>query len=78
MELQPTNISQLSGAHKRVLLKKLLERENLTKEHYGMAYKELKNKCNIYIKGALKRNKEDEVQYYRNLISKLKIDKANA
>lgn len=28
MELQPTDISQLSGDHKRVLLKKLLERRN--------------------------------------------------
>ena len=28
MELQPTNISQLSDDHKRVLLKKLLERRS--------------------------------------------------
>ena len=59
-------------------LKKLLEQGKLTKKQYEIAYKELKNKCDIYIKGALKRDKNDEVRYYQDLISKLDTTKAYA
>jgi len=59
-------------------LKKILEQGNLSEDQYKITYKELKNKCNIYIKGALKRNKKEEVQYYRDLVSKLDRDSVHA
>lgn len=49
-------------------LKKILEQENITPENYTIIYKELINKCNIYIKGAIKRNKIAEVDYYRKIV----------
>ncbi|MEM7816870.1 MAG: glycosyltransferase family 2 protein, partial [Candidatus Aenigmatarchaeota archaeon] len=52
-------------------LKKILESGLLEKENYGIAFEELKNKCYIYIKGALKRNKNEEVEYYKNIIEEL-------
>ena len=53
-------------------LKKILEQRKLTKEKYEIAYAELQNKCDIYIKGAAKRNKLDEANYYRKLINALR------
>jgi hypothetical protein len=49
-------------------LKKLLDANILTPEQREKAVKELKRKCVIYIKGALKRGKTQEVQYYNELI----------
>ncbi|MCK5289020.1 MAG: glycosyltransferase, partial [Candidatus Omnitrophica bacterium] len=49
-------------------LQKILNQKKLTPENYTIIYKELINKCNIYIKGAIKRNKTDEVDYYRKII----------
>lgn len=48
-------------------LKKILKNNNLSKPNYQLAYQELKHKCDIYIKGALRRGKNAEVSYYRNL-----------
>lgn len=53
-------------------LEKILRNENLSEPNYQLAYQELQNKCDIYIKGALKRGKETEILYYRNLCEKLK------
>ncbi|MCM8831122.1 MAG: glycosyltransferase [Candidatus Omnitrophica bacterium] len=53
-------------------LKKILESNELDKTNYKIAFEELKNKCEIYIKGALKRNKEEEAKYYQKLIDLLK------
>ena len=50
-------------------LKKILEGATLNDQDYKIARAELKNKCSIYIKGAVKRGKTDEVNRYRKLIS---------
>lgn len=52
-------------------LEKILKTGALNDEDYKLAYKELNKKCEIYIKGALKRKKIKEAQYYKNLINKL-------
>ena len=50
-------------------LKKILETGNLNESQYKTAYQELKNKCIIYIKGALKRKDLKKAAYYRSLIA---------
>ncbi len=57
-------------------LKKILEHGNLTTQNYQTAYEELKKKCAIYIKGAAKRNRADEIKYYNELIERLKTNYA--
>jgi len=49
---------------------KILTLERLSDEQKKCAIKELNRKCNIYIKGAKKRGKEKEVEYYSNLARK--------
>ncbi|UCG34994.1 MAG: glycosyltransferase [Candidatus Omnitrophota bacterium] len=49
-------------------LKKILANGELNKELAQIAFEELKEKCSIYIKGALKRKKTKEAQYYKGLI----------
>ncbi len=49
-------------------IKKLLDQGKLNPEQKEAAIKELKRKCTIYIKGAKKRNKTKEVEYYNSLI----------
>lgn len=53
-------------------LEKILRNQNLSELNYQLAYKELKRKCDIYIKGALKRGKKTEVSRYSNLCKDLK------
>jgi glycosyltransferase involved in cell wall biosynthesis len=52
-------------------LKKILEQGKLTKEKYEIAYKELKNKCSIYSKGAKKRGKLSQASNYQRLVEDL-------
>lgn len=52
-------------------LKKILEQKILSTKNYNTIYKELIHKCNIYIKGAIKRNKIKEANYYRRIVKKL-------
>jgi len=49
-------------------IKKLLESNILNKRQQKLTIKELKRKCEIYVKGAIKRKKAEEVKYYKNLI----------
>jgi glycosyltransferase involved in cell wall biosynthesis len=56
-------------------LKKILEEGNLDTKKYKIALEELKNKCRIYIQGAKKRKKYQEVKYYQNLILELERKK---
>lgn len=51
-------------------LNKILEGGVLNEENFQVALGELKNKCEIFIKGALKRNKLKEVEHYRELVKK--------
>jgi len=51
-------------------LKKILESNELTKDNFKIAADELKRKCEIFIKGALKRGKIKEVDYCRSLVEK--------
>jgi glycosyltransferase involved in cell wall biosynthesis len=53
---------------------KLLDNENLSKEHYNTAYKELRNKCGIYANGCFKRGKENEGNRYLEIISEYNRD----
>jgi glycosyltransferase involved in cell wall biosynthesis len=50
-------------------INKLLKTKELKEEYRLLAYEELAKKCLIYIKGALKRNKIKDAQYYQNLIN---------
>lgn len=54
-------------------IKKLLENNNLKEEYYQLALKELKHKCNIYVKGAEKRGKTADIEHYKKLIDLLNI-----
>jgi len=49
---------------------KLLENNKLDQEKRKWAAGELKRKCDIYIKGALKRGKIKEVNFYKEIIKK--------
>lgn len=51
-------------------LKKIIETNSLDKEKYSLLLQELKRKCSIYIKGAIKRNKLEEAEYYRKIMGK--------
>ncbi|MDP8289412.1 MAG: glycosyltransferase [Candidatus Susulua stagnicola] len=48
-------------------LEKILKSKSLSMINYQLAYQELKTKCDIYIKGAIKRGKKAEINYYKNL-----------
>lgn len=52
-------------------LSKILKNAELNKENYEIAHSELKKKCEIFIKGAAKRGKTEEVEYYRGLCQKI-------
>jgi len=56
-------------------LQKILESKKLTKNYQRIALDELKHKCAIYIKGALKRDKIPEINKYQKLIEK--VEKIN-
>lgn len=56
-------------------LQKILESKKLTKNYQKIALDELKHKCAIYIKGALKRNKISEINKYQKIIKK--VEKIN-
>ncbi|MCK9573928.1 MAG: glycosyltransferase family 2 protein [Candidatus Omnitrophica bacterium] len=51
-------------------LKKILESNELTSDNFKIAADELKRKCGIFIKGAIKRGKIKEVERYRALVEK--------
>lgn len=51
-------------------LKKILESKELCGDNFKIAADELKRKCKIFIKGALKREKFKEASYYQSLIEK--------
>lgn len=55
-------------------LTNILESKILTKELTIIALEELKKKCSIYIQGAIKRNKINEADYYKNIV--LKFEKS--
>ena len=59
-------------------LNKILEAGVLNEAHYKIALGELKNKCEIFIKGASKRNRTKEIEEYKNLIAKFKEHTGNA
>lgn len=50
-------------------LTKILKTGKLNNSNYQAAAEELKRKCQIYIKGAKKRGKIKDVNYYKNLIT---------
>jgi glycosyltransferase involved in cell wall biosynthesis len=56
-------------------LQKILESRELNEENYRIAFNELKYKCSIYIKGAAKRKKIEEVDYYNKLILRFENQK---
>ncbi len=49
-------------------LEKILFSGRLNARDYALTYAELKKKVDIYVNGAAKRGKVDEVKYYRNLL----------
>ncbi|MDP2924600.1 MAG: glycosyltransferase [Candidatus Omnitrophota bacterium] len=51
-------------------LQKILESGELNKKNHKIALNELKIKCEIFIKGALKRGKVKEIQHYQKLMVK--------
>ncbi|MDD4183323.1 MAG: glycosyltransferase family A protein [Candidatus Omnitrophica bacterium] len=51
-------------------LKKILESKELSGDNFRIAADELKRKCNIFIKGALKRGKTKEANSYKLLMEK--------
>lgn len=51
-------------------LQKILNDENLDSEKYKIACAELQHKCLIYIKGAKKRKKNNEIKKYQAIIDK--------
>ncbi|MFH2145374.1 MAG: glycosyltransferase [Candidatus Omnitrophota bacterium] len=53
-------------------LNKILESAKLTPEQNAIAAKELRRKCAIYIKGAAKRGKVKDVEFYTKLMEKYK------
>jgi len=53
-------------------LEKILKNGSLNHKNYSLAYNELKRKCEIYITGALKRNKLKQANEYKQLIAKYK------
>ncbi len=53
-------------------LEKILESKNLDEKKYKTAYNELKRKCLIYIKGAKKRKKFNQVKKYWEILDKHK------
>lgn len=52
-------------------IKKLLENNNLKEDYYQMALKELKHKCDIYIKGSEKRGNITDAKHYKRLYNSL-------
>lgn len=48
-------------------IKKMLDSGQLDEESRRLAAAELKHKCSIYLKGAAKRNKVEEVAFYRRI-----------
>jgi glycosyltransferase involved in cell wall biosynthesis len=55
-------------------LNKILESGALNEGNFQVAFGELKNKCEIFIKGALKRNKTKEAGHYKKLIKRFARD----
>jgi glycosyltransferase involved in cell wall biosynthesis len=53
-------------------IEKILESDELSKENFELARKELKIKCEIYIIGCNKRGRVEEAEHYRELIKKYK------
>lgn len=51
-------------------LLKILENENTEKYYQKIAYQQLKTKCIIYLKGAAKRDKLNEIKKYQNILNK--------
>ncbi|WP_455210684.1 glycosyltransferase family 2 protein [Kaarinaea lacus] len=52
-------------------LLKMLNEQTLSKINYQMTVAMLKEKCAIYIQGALKRDKQSEADYYQNIIDSI-------
>ncbi|MCP4653650.1 MAG: glycosyltransferase [Candidatus Omnitrophica bacterium] len=44
---------------------------SLSGDNYKIAHQELKNKCTIYLKGAVKRDRSSEIEYYQQLLAQL-------
>jgi glycosyltransferase involved in cell wall biosynthesis len=53
---------------------RILEGDTLSEAMRNAAIRELEKKCRIYIQGAVKRGKTEEVQYYSNLIERYSAD----
>jgi glycosyltransferase involved in cell wall biosynthesis len=53
---------------------RILESDVLNETMRSAAIRELEKKCSIYIPGAIKRGKTEEVQYYSNLINRYGAD----
>ncbi|UCC94490.1 MAG: glycosyltransferase [Candidatus Omnitrophota bacterium] len=53
-------------------LSKILNKGKLSNENFDIAFEELRKKCIVYIKGALKRQKYDEAKKYEELVKKFK------
>lgn len=51
-------------------LSKILDSGNLSQDNWDLTFCELQRKALVYIKGAAKRNKDDEVKFYEDLIEK--------
>lgn len=51
-------------------LNKILESKELSADNFKIAVNELKRKCDIFIKGALKRGKNKEADYYKTLMER--------
>lgn len=51
-------------------LEKMLNSGDLNEDRFQFTYKELKNKCNVYAKGAEKRGRIDEANKYFDMIKK--------
>ncbi|MBU0694168.1 MAG: glycosyltransferase [Candidatus Omnitrophica bacterium] len=58
-------------------LKKILESGRLNKSNYAAALEEFRNKCSVYIKGAIKRGKIKEVALYKQLIPEFEKTSTN-
>ena len=56
-------------------VKKIIEREQLTKRQFNAAVKTLQEKCKIYADGCLQRGRKEEAGYYLDLSQKYEIKK---
>lgn len=53
-------------------LAKMLEEQSLSLTDYQLTYHEMEKKCQIYLKGAQKRDKVDDTAYYQSLLERFR------